>query len=437
MSSLLYQLRTILKHALRSLAFLPVPMIASAILLGVILFNLEVNTNWSQSLESEIPSLVVGSQTTARAVLSVLIGGLITLTVFTFTQMMSLFNQVASIYSPRLLPRFTSDRSLQLVMGTYLSVIILSVMVLLSIRSDEGTYVPNISVLACIILGIVCLVLFVYFVTNISDKIQVTNIINYLGDRCEQLLENEKNKENFSHLPPPETLAQWTPIAAPINGFVGTVNFTQLSELAKATDTRFFLCLPRGKYITRGLPIILSEKDLAAEQREAVLDAVAPVTVRFDDWYLPQIKLLTEIAVKAMSPGINDPGTALDALDRLTSCLHQVMLLPVNNHYKSPDGSDVWKATFSFGEILNACLQAIRNYAREDVLVCRKLFILLFQLKALAADSPNHLRIINREIQAVLADVNQTVSNPIDRKVLAEDLYRHRRNLTPALAKTS
>lgn len=421
-------LREILKRTLKSLAFLPVPMVFSALILGVLLFNLELNTDWSRAIESKVPSLVVGSQNTARAVLSVLIGGVITLTVFTFTQMMSLFNQVASMYSPRLLTRFTGDRALQLVMGTYLSVIILTVMVLLSIRSDQGNYVPNISVLVCIVLGIVCLVLFVFFVTRISEKIQVTNIIDHLANRCELFVDKVNDMKHFRQQPPPTALNSWAPIPSPMNGFVGTVDFARLSELADAHQTSFFLCVPRGQYIAKGLPILKTKRPLDQDTHAKILKAVAPVSVKFDDWYLPQIKILTEIAVKAMSPGINDPGTAIDVLDRLTSCLHKVMLLPETNHFQKPTGGEVWRRTYSFQDILQSCMQSIRVYTRHDVIVCRKLLSLLFQLKRLAARNRASERTIHQEIITVLRDIRRTSHNPEDRRAIAADVFRYRKN---------
>lgn len=132
-----------LRTAVQSLAFLPLPMMIIGLLAGATLFFLEVNTDLGARVSEMLPAQILSSQETARSSLSLVIGGLITLTVFTFTQMMSLFSQVASSYSPRLLPYFTGARSLQFVMGAYLAVIILSIIVLLSIRGNDEGYVPN------------------------------------------------------------------------------------------------------------------------------------------------------------------------------------------------------------------------------------------------------------------------------------------------------
>ena len=422
-------LRSWFQRALRSLAFLPLPMMLGAIALGVLLFHLETHTEWSQRLVEWLPARILNTQNTARSVLTVIIGGLITLTVFTFTQMMTLFSQVSNSYSPRLLPVFTSSQALQFTMGAYLSSIILSLIVLLSIRENDAGYVPNVSVLICIALGVACLVLFLYFVTTISNKIQVTNIIESLYERGLAAMESESRREQLSAAPLPADVRDWYAVPSPIGGYRGSIDLDHLAELADRHATEFFVAVARGQYVPEGHPIVHSRREVSEQVAEDILTVVSPAKFRFGDWHLPPVRLLTEIAVRAMSPGINDPGTAIDALDRLTGLLSHIMALPGHNVYRREDGGTVWLNHHAFTEVLSTVLQALRPYCRQDVLLMRRLFLLIFQLLATTAGKRELVEALHAEFVALREDLTTGIKNPVDRRRIGEEIARQARRL--------
>ena len=412
-------------------------MMLGALLLGVGLFYVETNTTISREITENLPAAVLSSQETARSVLTILIGGLITLTVFTFTQIMALFSQVANSYSPRLLPYFTGARSLQFVMGCYLAVIILSIIVLLSIRSDNQGYVPNLSVLLCLILGVSCLVIFLYFVTTISNKIQVTNIIEEVYHKGIAAIRATDKRDGFEERIVLDNFKDWYAIPSPIGGFIGTVNFNRLSELAKESNTRFYLGTARGMFVPRNSPLIQSEQKLDEATVMQVLAAVSPIHQKFSDWQLPPIRLLTEIAVKALSPGINDPGTAVDVMDRLTGLLLRLIPLPECNVYQSDkDGGEVWFKSHRFTDVLATVMQQLRQYGKQDVTVVRRLFQLLFHLLGACGDNQVYKNTLRRELEALLEDAQANLSNSADRKILASEIRSHRNAVRHLLEET-
>ena len=428
----IYRLLTnFLKQARRSVAFLPVPMILGAVLLGFGLFWVEVHTPISSRTGDTFPALAITSQDTARTILGMFIGGLITLTVFTFSQIMILLNQVAGSYSPRLLPKLTGDRALQFVMGLNLATIVLSITVLLSIRSDDDYRIPNFSILLCTVLGITCLCLFVYFVTAITKKIQVDNIIDATTDDALEGLDREREdgQKGYAEASFPEGVDRWHVIPSPISGYVGSVNHANLASLAVKYRTRFYIGVSKGQYVPEGLPLLQTEMPLREEEMKKVLDAVSPIRDQFDDWYLPNLKQLTEIALKAMSPGINDPGTALMVIDRQTEVLIKLMTTPLHNCYRSEKGGEVWMARLDYEDILAALMQEMRTYSKADPLVVRRLFQMLYHLHQRCDDSISYARYIDREIGALLTDARQSIRNPRDRATIASDIRGHRRIL--------
>ena len=430
-------LRTFLKQAVRSVAFLPVPMIVSAVLLGFLFFWLENSTGISKRMADAFPALAITSQDTARTILGMFIGGLITLTVFTFSQIMILLNQVASSYSPRLLPKLTGDRSLQFVMGLNLATIVLTITVLLSIRSSEDFKIPNFSILVCTVLGITCLCLFVYFVTAITKKIQVDSIIDASAREALNNLDDEvdNSERGYAEGSLPREIHEWHTIASPISGYLGTVSHKSMSLLAEEYNTRFFIGVTKGQFVPEGLPILQTKRPLTEEQTERVLATISPIRDQFDDWYLPNLKQLTEIALKALSPGINDPGTALMVIDRQTEVLSRLMHTPMHNYYRAKEGEDVWFARHSYGDILAALMQEMRCYGKQDPLVVRRLFLMLFHLIQKAEGDRRYTLLLLDEVRALLGDITATIENFADRRVIARELVSLRRMVAPLLAK--
>ncbi|WP_116107818.1 DUF2254 domain-containing protein [Lewinella sp. IMCC34191] len=422
------------KEAVRSVAFLPVPMIFTAVVFGYIFFWLENNTTISDWTSETFPALAITSQDTARTILGMFIGGLITLTVFTFSQIMILLNQVANSYSPRLLPKLTGDRSLQFVMGLNLATIVLNIAVLLSIRSSDDYKIPNFSILICVFFGIVCLCLFVYFVTAITKRIQVDSIVNATAKEAMDSLELQSAllEQGYAEQGVPENVGEWYVVPSPISGYVGSVDHDTLAKLAQESATRFYIGVSKGQYVPKGLPLMQSEQMLDEDKVEQVLSAVEPIRSQFDDWYLPNLKQLTEIALKALSPGINDPGTALMVIDRQTEILAKLMEVPLYNYYRREEGGEVWFARHSYQEVLQTLMSEMRCYAKLDPLVMRRLFQMLYHLLELAAGGLSYRLFIQGEIAALLRDARRHIRNPHDRKQIVRDIFLHRRSVKHA-----
>ena len=181
--------------------------------------------------------------------------------------------------------------------------------------------------------------------------------------------------------------------------------------------------------------MLQTERPLDEEQIERVLTTVAPIRHQFDDWYLPNLKQLTEIALKALSPGINDPGTALMVIDRQTEVMSRLMHTPMHNYFRAEEGNDVWFARHDYGDILTALMQEMRCYGKQDPLVVRRLLQFLFHLLRKADGDRPHSRLIVAEIITLLSDVRASITNRSDRRLVATEVYGHRRTVAPILAR--
>jgi len=176
LTNLRSRVQSIYLSIISSIAFYPALLSIFFFLLSLVMLSLETSeiTNF---LIDRANFLVISDADTARSILGTLIGGILSLMVFSFSMVMILLNQASSNFSPRLLPGLISDKSNQLVLGIYLGTIIYNIIVLISIVSDSDKYTINgLSILIGIVLGVVCLVMFVYFIHSISIGIQINNI---------------------------------------------------------------------------------------------------------------------------------------------------------------------------------------------------------------------------------------------------------------------
>ena len=138
-----------------------------------------------------------------------------------------------------------------------------------------------------------------------------------------------------------------------------------------------------------------------------------------DDNYVLAFKQLTEIAVKAMSPGINDPGTALNAIDYLSE-LFSIRLLKSDYSYtKIEDVAWVNITSVNFSTLLYQVMASLRTYCKRDISVVQNLIKMLQFLKEIAQKN-THKEAIDKELELLKGDINSSITNKEDLKFLNE-----------------
>ena len=185
------------------IAFYPTLFAFSGFLVALLMMYLEQH-GISRRIMDVLPQLMVEDGDTALTVLSACLGGLISLMVFSFSMVMLLLSQASNNYSPRLLPGLISDKRHQLILGIYLATILYNIFTLFSIEPSEDKYtLPGFSVLLGIAFTIICLVAFIYFIHNISQSIQISNILDTIFEaaelRLQKLISSEEGQtKDFS-----------------------------------------------------------------------------------------------------------------------------------------------------------------------------------------------------------------------------------------------
>ena len=400
------------------IAFYPTVLALFGVLFAIFMMYME-NLGISKYLLDKAPILVVENGNTALTILSALISGLISVIVFSFSMVMLLLSQASSNYSPRLLPGLISDKKHQIILGTYLSTILYNIFILFSIQPTGVKYqLPGFAVLIGIIGTVVCIYAFIFFIHNISQSIQISNILERIYKQSKKRLEEliEKEKE---HLKPFPNSEGWFEYYSNHSGYLQNISHTNLIDICIEKETNLFILPVKGIFVLHGIPVFKSKKELDEKTVRQILNNFNFAREELiEDNYILGFKQITEIIVKAMSPGINDPGTALNAIDYLTELFALRMLKKDINIIRRDEVPYLKIKTIDFKDLLYQVMVSIRTYCKHDVTLAQKLLIMLNYLLHSPTYNEDYKKDIDLEIETLLTDTKEAISNERDVEVL-------------------
>lgn len=200
-----------------------------------------------------------------------------------------------------------------------MATILYNIFTLFSIEPSEDKYtLPGFSILLGIILTIICLVAFIYFIHNICQSIQISNILEKIFAQAKvRLMLLIKSEEDHIHVF--GNTDDWFEYKAGRSGYFQNIAIDNILNICEEKNIKIHILIPKGIFVLSNAVFFKSEKKL---DREVVNDIISNINFSrgelVQDNYLLAFKQITEIAVKAMSPGINDPGTAINTIDYLT-----------------------------------------------------------------------------------------------------------------------
>ncbi|WP_372790627.1 DUF2254 domain-containing protein [Paraconexibacter sp.] len=313
-----------------SLGFVPGLIVIAFGVLGIVMVEID------KDLDLDGASAVfAGDGPAARTVLSVIAGSLITVAGLTFSITMVVLQLAASQFSPRILRTFSSDRLTQVTIGTYVGTFVYAILVLRAVGSfDDASFVPRLSVTLASLLGIAAVVLLVVFLNHVTQLIQVSHVTASITH--ETLARTDALYPEDYGVPAQEEdaedlLASWRGhpggrVMARRPGFVQRVGLDDLVAGVAGRAERFAILVRPGDFVSIETTVIEVWPPEAAEDcRAAFQDAVAVTSERdlAQDVHFG-LRQLTDTALKAMSPGINDPMTAVTCIGYLRALLVRV-----------------------------------------------------------------------------------------------------------------
>ena len=402
-------------HIIHSkIVFYPTVFAILGILFAFIIMYLE-NMGISRYLLDNVPILVVDNGDTALTILSAVITGLISMMVFSFSMVMLLLSQASSNYSPRLLPGLISNKSHQIILGIYLGTILYCIFILFSIQPTGDKYqIPGFSVLLGIVFSVGCIYAFIYFIHNISENIQISKILDRIFLVAKNNLTSLIEEENEGYVPFPET-ETWHEYFSEKSGYLQNISIDIMVDICQERNIKLHVLPVNGIYVLKGIPLFKASKKLDEETVQNIISNFNFSRGELvQDNYVLAFKQITEIIVKAMSPGINDPGTALNGIDYLSELFYLRMQKNDRSIIVKNNEAFLRINTVDFEELLYYVMAAIRTYCKHDIILIHKLMLMFRYLKMQPGDGKNLGKCIEKEAQTLINDARESLTNKRD-----------------------
>ena len=394
-----------------SIAFYPTLISVGLFLLAIYLVKTEFDgaTVW---LKDNAPFLAIASADAARTILATIMGGIISLTVFSFSMVMITLNQASTNFSPRILPGLVSEKKNQVVLGFYLGTTIFSLIVLLSIKPNSELHSLSVlSVLITIFLFIFCLALFIYFINHISTSIQIDNIMNKIYNETlsnvERLIESDENRKDHVVDSMNSTL-----ICKKSSFYHGALQ-NQILKICTDYKVNIHIVASKGQLVLEGNELFRYDVAQNKEMEAMIVDAMSiSGDHRVADTFTNGFSQLTEIGLKAMSPGINDPATAIITLNYLTNLFSaRARIFDYDLAFTDDKQYRLSANRLSFGKLLDDCMSQYRLYCKENLIVMVKLKELLYALSKLEHKDNSNMHHIQFQIDALNLDAKEYITN--------------------------
>jgi uncharacterized membrane protein len=373
-----------------------------------------------------------GTPDGARAVLSELAGATFTVTGVVFSLTIVALQMASSQFTPRLLRTFLRDRRTQGVLSGMLGSGVFDVAVLRTVRSDEGdvgAFVPEVAVSVALLYALVAVGLLVFFLHHLTRHMRVDVIMHDI--RAETLTQLELLKADREQLPdleaplPPSTAV---PIVAKRDGYLQTVDVAALGRGAEELDVIVRLRPTMGSWVSRGTTIAWvwgvdggpppNEPDALSSAVHAGLH-LGPDRTESDDLAFG-LRQITDIAVRALSPGVNDPTTAVQALGQLAAILVQLADQPLGADSVHDDEGRIRASAprGDFGQHLDLAVDQIRRYGAQEPSVLITLCELLTDVAERVADSADRTAMVRDQLERTEAAMD--VVDPVARDRVRE-----------------
>lgn len=384
-----------LRRALRG-ALWPVPAAAVLLAIALALALPEVDRHLQEGPGEPLTFVFGGGPSAARTVLSAIATSLISVTTLLFSLTIVTLQLASSQYSPRLLQTFVRDRVVQSCLGILLGTFVFALVVLRSVRSaddsEDTAFVPRLSVTVALLLTLFSVGALVAFLSHQSRQLRVETMLRDVhveaGATLDRLTRDQADDEQPDTDLPPVPADAW-PLCARHSGFL--VQVTEAPLIAAARDAGVVLRLiPRpGESVLAGVPVAWAWRhDSRGEpSTEALEDALADALVvgyeradRGDPSY--GLRKLVDIAARALSPGINDPTTAVHALSHVSDLLGLVAQRTTwHRRLADDDGTlRLLAPSWDFPTLLSQAVTQPRAYGGTDPGVADRMFALLSEV---------------------------------------------------------
>lgn len=366
--------------------FVPLLMALGAVLLSIV--TIYTDRFYGETIIEVFPWIFSGGADGARSVLSTVAGSMITVAGTTFSVTIVALVLASGQFGPRLLRNFMRDTANQVVLGTFIATFLYCLLILRNIRSvEEGaSFVPYLAVSVGVGLGLASIGVLIFFIHHVSVSIQAPQVIaraaNELHSAIDRLFPQgagsgpEQERERPLDESVPESFEDDArTVLGDANGYVEAIDLSRLMDLAGEEDLLVRLEVRPGVFamrdgaLMRVFPGERLDDALGDKLRRTIALGVHRTANQDVDFPLDQ---LVEVAVRALSPGINDPFTAVTCIDHLGAGLCHLLQREMPSSYRFDDAGRLRLIVhdgLTFSGLADAALNQIRQNASYQVAI--------------------------------------------------------------------
>ncbi len=407
----------IYEYVRNSLWIVPAIFAALAIAMGIVLPDIDERTSTTIGISF--------GASAAEGMLGAVVGGMITFTGFVFSILLLAVQFGSSQFSPRMLRRFLRDPTTKIALGLFIATFIYALAVLRTIGTGgDAAFVPNNSISVSLILLLASMLMFLRLISRTTQGLRVAAVLKDVGRDgavairrvYPDLLQGPEQAEAGLGRDPGR--ASRTVAYASDPGVLQSVDTRGLVALARDAHVVLELIPPIGDSIPPAAPLFRIHGDGDAIDDERLRRSVAvgdERTMRQDPGFA--FRLLADISSKALSPGVNDPTTAAQALDQIELLLRLLAprrLMPGVLRDEAGEVRFVYPAP-SWDDFLSIALDETRLFGATSVQVTRRLRALLEDLHEVVA--PERRPAVEVQQAMLESIVLSTYDEPADRRI--------------------
>jgi uncharacterized membrane protein len=410
--------------------FIPVVIVFLSVIASMILIN--IDSTYKYEPEGFFAYFISEDVESARQILSTIAGAMLNVTGVVFSITLVALTLASSEFGSRLLRNFMNDRLNQVVLGIYIATFIFCILILRVVKGvDDNEFIPNISIFVAIIISIANIILLIIYIHHIAVSIQADYIITDVGKNLRSSLkilfpnqigdENLEQSETFLKQST-EKIPLKTLIPTPKSGYLQVINGEALLSLSKKQNMVLESSHRPGDLMVKDMTLVKVHSDYSLDEK--VIQKISDAFI-IGEYRTPthdaefSIHQLVEIISRALSSGINDPFTAITALDKLTANLSELASNRFASGFRFDDEGHLRLILnpLTFDGMVNASFNQVRQYSTANPAVLIRLMESLFTIKQFTRDQ-TRLDVLRRHADMTMRAGEKAFDEPEDIKDL-------------------
>ena len=415
-----------------SLWFVPAVLVLLGGAAAVALVQIDIAFADALSGQSWEPLLNAGAEG-SRGMLTAIASSMITVAGVAFSITIVTLSLASTQYTPRILRNFMRDRANQFVLGTFVSIFTYCLIVLRTIRGgaerDGGGFVPLVAVAFAVVLALFSIACLIFFIHHVATSIQASTILKAIAKETEAAIDalhpdelGDSAESDAAERSWPPNIS-WQPVCSNRSGYLQHGDAEGLLRFAKKHDVIVRLERSPGDFVAAGTPLVSLSSAIDADATTALRRLFVIGAFRTIDQDAGfGIRQIVDIAMKALSPGVNDTSTAVTCIDYLSVLLAKLANRRLDAPFAVRGGEQrVLVRPPSFQELVAKSFDEIRLSADGNVTIVLQMLCALRGVRAVTTD-PARRRALLDHVRVIVDAADRTIPAMYDRSRINNDL---------------